>query len=316
MLYEPSTPFTVKTVRTAPARPAGPASVVPAAPLASAMQGRLSGPPGRSYLLLLSHMRSYSSLMAHLLGTSPEIDGYGESLLRYRSRLDLLRLRLRVRRATGQPLRGRWLLDKVLHNHIRPLYRWLPPGRVRALIFVRRPEPTLQSMLHLAHLQGDPVFQDAQRCCDYYVSRLHRLREDAERLGSAALHYDAEDLVQQPQALLDSVGDWLGLAQPLGLQYRVGSHSGKTGFGDPLPNIRSGQVLPASATTVRQRATLSPAILAEADAAYQRCRLALTALTAQAAQAAQPPKMAMTTTPAITAPWSAPCADMRLKASR
>ena len=45
-----------------------------------------------NYLFLLSHMRSYSSLMSHLLGSSPQIDGYGEMHLRYRTRLSLLAL--------------------------------------------------------------------------------------------------------------------------------------------------------------------------------------------------------------------------------
>src|SRR4051812_40983666 len=95
---------------------------------------RRNAPRERRYLLLLSHMRSYSSLLAHVLGSSPEVDGYGETLLRYQLPLDLWRLRRQVRRSTGQPLRGTWLLDKVLHNRIKPLDRWVEPERLRALI--------------------------------------------------------------------------------------------------------------------------------------------------------------------------------------
>jgi hypothetical protein len=229
-------------------------------------------------LLLLSHMRSYSSLLAHLLGSSPEVDGYGETLLRYRSRLDLLRLRHRIRRATGQPLRGRWLLDKVLHNHVRAPDRWLPPDRVRALIFVRQPVPTLLSMLTLARAQSDRHFDNhPQRCCDYYVSRLHRLREDAERLGESALVFDAEMLVTRPQALLSQVSGWLGLEQPLSPVYSIGRRTGEVGFGDPSVNIRSGRVLQRSASTVREDWVLPNAVLDEAQAAYSRCRTALRA---------------------------------------
>src|SRR5262245_13075611 len=41
-----------------------------------------------SPLFVLSHMRSYSSLLSHVLGSHPEIDGYCETHLRYRSGLD------------------------------------------------------------------------------------------------------------------------------------------------------------------------------------------------------------------------------------
>lgn len=225
------------------------------------------------YLLLLSHMRSYSSLLAHLLGTSPEINGYGEMLLRYRTRLDLWRLRSKIRKATGAPLQGRWLLDKVLHNHIRPLDRWLPQQRVRAVIFVRRPVPTLQSMLTLAAEQRDAQFRDdPQRCCDYYVSRLHRLREDAHRLGDGAVYFDAEALVDRPQPLLSGLSHWLGLQQPLAPRYTVGRRSGEVGFGDPSANIRSGCVLPATASTIQRDWVLPKDVVAEAEAAYRRCR--------------------------------------------
>ncbi|MDP1532854.1 MAG: hypothetical protein Q8L92_04665, partial [Rubrivivax sp.] len=136
-------------------------------------------PVRHDHLLLLSHMRSYSSLLAQLLGGAPEVEGYGETQLRYRTPLDLWRLRHTIRRATGQPLRGRWLLDKVLHNRIHPIERWVKAERVRAIIFLRQPGETLRSLLTLAdsHGGGEPL-SDPQKCCDYYVSRLHRLRQD------------------------------------------------------------------------------------------------------------------------------------------
>src|SRR5882724_3059676 len=124
------------------------------------------------YLLLLSHMRSYSSVLAHVLGSSHEIEGYGETHVRYRNVFDLWRLRRSIKRSTGQPLRGEWLLDKVLHNAVRPVDRFVGRDRVRSLIFLRRPERTLQSLLALARRKGSGAsFNDPQVCCDYYVSR-------------------------------------------------------------------------------------------------------------------------------------------------
>ncbi len=228
------------------------------------------------YLLLLSHMRSYSSVLAHLLGSAPAIEGYGESQLRYRWRLDLWRLARTIQRSTGEPLSGPWLLDKVLHNRVKPLDRLVEPERVRALIFLRRPERALQSLMALAASKGPgEAYNDAQACCDYYVSRLHRLREDGRRLGRRALYFDAEAVVQRPQALLDAIGHWLGVALPSALDYRVRRRSGDDGFGDFSANIRAGHVLGEERSTIERPRPLPAAVLSEAEAAWLRCRGAL-----------------------------------------
>lgn len=70
----------------------------------------------RRYILVLSHMRSYSSLLCHILGSHPQIAGYAEMHQGSRGRLDLLRLRARACRSLGGKLDGEFVLDKVLHN--------------------------------------------------------------------------------------------------------------------------------------------------------------------------------------------------------
>lgn len=231
---------------------------------------------GCRYVLLLSHMRSYSSLLAHLLGQSPHIEGYGETHVRYRNRLGPWLLERAVRRSVGRPLRGEWLLDKVLHNNVRPIERWVGEERVRALIFLRRPGPALRSALVQArrHPARDAL-RDADACCDYYVTRLHRLREDGERLRRRALYFDAETLVERPQALLDAIGEWLGLGARLATDYRPGSRTGEMRFGDLSPNIRAGRVLGTEHSTVHHAEAIPEPLLAEAEAAYRRCRSSL-----------------------------------------
>lgn len=239
-----------------------------------AWQAWLAGP--YRYLLLLSHMRSYSSVLAHVLDASPEIHGSGETQLRYRRPWDVWRLRRELRAATGRPLDGPWLLDKVLHNPVRPLDRWVGADRVRALVFLRRPDQALASIVTLARAEARPgPLTDPQAACDYYVERLHRLRRDGERLGRRALYFDAETLVERPTELLAGIGGWLGLAAPLVPRYRAGRRTGQPGWGDWSPNIRAGAVLDASHSTVRGAALPEASALAEARAAYERTRTAL-----------------------------------------
>lgn len=248
---------------------------VPAGPgwadrLRSAANGRFR------YLVLLSHMRSYSSVLAHMLGSAPEVEGCGETHVRYRNVFDLWRLRRRIRAGTGQPLRGHWLLDKVVHNETRPVDRFVGLERMRVLIFLRRPELAIASLMHLTRCQepGSPFVQ-AQACADYYVTRLHRLRADGERYGRHAMYFDAETVVERPQELLAAIGDWIGLARPPATEYRLAPGTSAYGFGDPLPNLRSGRLLDAAHSTVAKPPPVDRLALAEAQAAYERCRTAL-----------------------------------------
>src|SRR3569833_3463785 len=98
----------------------------------------------RSPLFILSHMRSYSSVLSHVLGSHPQIDGYCETHLRYRFSFDLLRLKWRVRKLTGEPLRGRYVLDKILHNYAVAT-AILDNPRTRGIILLRQPVDVVQS---------------------------------------------------------------------------------------------------------------------------------------------------------------------------
>jgi len=240
------------------------------------LYGLLKAQPSPRYLFLLSHMRSYSSLLAHLLGSSPHIDGYGESHLRYRHRIDLIRLRMAIERSTEEQIRGEWLLDKVLHNYVRVPDRLLRHDQMRALIFLRSPAASLRSILSLGVRNGEVLTSRyIQSVCDYYVSRLHRLRLDGERLRHNAMYFDSEALMQRPKQVLSTIADWLQLPTPLHDRYSVMTRSGEVGFGDPSANIRSGRVLGTRASTIDRNLAIPEAILNEAQAAYMRCRESL-----------------------------------------
>lgn len=237
-------------------------------------------PAKQRYLFLLSHMRSYSSLLSHVLGTCPEIDGYGETHIKYRNKLDLWRLRQRVHHSMGTELHAPWLLDKILHNYVRPPDRLVPQDCVRALIFLRRPEEALCSVVTMARTSATHnsigAMSSSQRACDYYVSRLHRLRTDGERIGQRAMYFDAEALIRQPQKLLRVLSQWLELSCPLRTEYQVLPRSGEVGFGDPSRNILAGRILDATSSTIADDVRIPDQVLREAEAAYRRCRASLT----------------------------------------
>ena len=223
----------------------------------------------RAPLFVLSHMRSYSSLLAHVLGSHPDIDGYCETHLRYHFPFDVLRLHWRVRQLTGEPLRGRYVLDKILHNYaISP--RILASPRTRAVLLLRQPVEVVQSILHMGtHL--DPVERNTnlEQVTGYYVARLQRLADLARGLGRRAAFVESEALLDLTDETLEFLRDYLELSGPLQRRYRSFSKTGEPGFGDPSPAIRSGEI--CGHHEKRSQFAVPSALIAKVAAEHAAC---------------------------------------------
>jgi hypothetical protein len=198
----------------------------------------------RGYILLISHQRSRSTLLAHILGSHPEIDGYSELHQHYESPLDLRAMTRRIEAATGERRHGRYALDKLLHNAgvVDPAI--LRRHDVKVVFLVRNPVDTIPSIVRLARTQGgDLVVGTPEGATDYYVKRLARIDRYSQLMGARAALVEAERLVADTDAVLASLTRYLGLATPLEPTYRRFPLSGQVGHGDPSPNILAGRVL-------------------------------------------------------------------------
>jgi hypothetical protein len=183
----------------------------------------------RRQVFLLGHMRSYSSVLSHILASHPQIDashpqidGGCESHIKYRTRFDLWRLQHRVRKLTGKPLRGDYVLDEVLHDY--PLAASiLSSSRTRAVVLVRRPADSVRSIIETG-LTDSPVpwHRDFERVARYYVTRLAGLLRLTEALRGRVVFLEAESLLSNTQEVLDQLAAFLELQSPL----QAGSISG------------------------------------------------------------------------------------------
>jgi hypothetical protein len=214
----------------------------------------------RAPLFILSHMRSYSSLLAHVLGSHPEIDGYCETHLRYYFPFDVLRLQWRVRKLIAEPLRGRYVLDKILHNYT--ISRSILDGRrTRAILLLRQPIDVVQSILHMGtHLDPLERNTNVEHVTNYYIARLERLAELSARLGRRAAFVESEAVLERTDDTLEFLRDYLELSGPLARQYRRFAKTGEPGFGDPSPTIRSGEI---NGSRARRAAFAMPSALIE-----------------------------------------------------
>jgi hypothetical protein len=234
----------------------------------------MPGSSARRYLFVLGHMRCYSSLLCHILGSHPQIDGYCETHVKYRTRFDLLRLRSRVVKLTGEPLRGRYVLDKVLHNYpFAPSI--LRSSNTFAVVMMRRPVPTVQSIVNMGlHYSDIAWYRDLDVVARYYEERVAALVRLADELRGRVMFMEAETLLSRTGDVLKSIGGLLELSEPLRSDYKRFAHTGEGGFGDPSETITTGRVT----DVVREPRTpvmLPAALVARLETAYAACSASL-----------------------------------------
>jgi hypothetical protein len=235
----------------------------------------------RARIFLLSHMRAYTSLVGHLLGSHPEIDGYYEMHQSYRSAADLETQAQRYAEHDPPKAGSRYLFDKLLHNDYTLALEALDPAPTVVLMSLRPPAPTLKSIVSLfARKPGDDPYADPAGAAAYYVERLHALADFARRYTGRFHYFDAELVPDASERLLSTLASWLLLGSPLQANYRTFARTGAAGAGDSSPAIAAGRILRSADD--HAEITLDAASLARAQTAYAECRRELIARAAAA----------------------------------
>jgi hypothetical protein len=226
-------------------------------------------------IFVVSHMRSFSTLLCHILGSHNEISGYVETHQSYMGRIDIKQLTHRIRETTGEPVASRYVLDKMLHNYVYIAPSVLGRSNVKVLFLVRNAEDTLKSILNLflgQHTKG-PI-TNAEEALDYYATRLRKIEEYSAQLGRHARFLESEKLIDDTDAALAGLSRWLELSEPLSANYRTFKFTGVDHFGDPSPSIRTGSIV-ASADVRHQTyvpVSVPESVLQRGQAVYATCR--------------------------------------------
>jgi len=222
-------------------------------------------------IFLLSHMRAYTSLAGHILGSHPQINGYYEMHLSYEDAAALDR-QLEAFRQDEVPKPGsRYLFDKLLHNDYV-----LTPGRLgvaelKVLIALAEPAHTIRSIVHLFRQKPDPdLYASPVEAARYYVDRVRALDVFCQTSAWPYFYFDAELLQRAPGKLLPRLTGWLALDSPLSERYEVFSQTGKPRRGDTSARVRSGSI--DRTRTDYSDVVIPEEVLSLAQAAYRECR--------------------------------------------
>lgn len=221
------------------------------------------------YLFILSHMRSRSSVLSHVLGSNSEICGYSELQQSYTGRLDLLRMRAEIHREAKCSLSNKFMLDKLLHDHCFVSDDLLELAKPKIVFLIREPEGTIKSMIDLGQRTGDKAYLDPGRVGQYYCSRLSSLERYADKVAGEYFFIDANDVVDNTDAVLASLSTWLGLQTPLDKHYSSFRDTGKRQRGDSSDNIKVGVI---KRTEEHPNINIPRDVLRLAEVSYRRCK--------------------------------------------
>jgi hypothetical protein len=228
-------------------------------------------PDRRARIFLLSHMRAYTSLAGHILGSHPQINGYYEMHLGYEDASALDRQLETFLQDEALKPGCRYLFDKLLHNDYALKPERLGLANIKILVALADPEHTIRSIVHLFRQKPDPdLYASPVEAAKYYVERLRAIAEFCRTSDWPYYYFDAELLLRAPEKLLPRLTAWLELDSPLSERYEVFSQTGKARRGDTSQRVRSGRI-----DRVRSDYSDVPIpqeVLGAAEEAYRVCR--------------------------------------------
>lgn len=203
-------------------------------------------PSPHRFVFVLGHMRSGSSLLAHILASHPRFVGFGETHVRYDSHAKFEHAVLKTRFLLGRARLGdAFVVDQVNHNHLVPNSALAGEPVAGAVVVIREPERSLASILALFGSGGadDRGWTEADALA-YYCERLRGLTASAEAVRDrCALLVRYEELVERTDHVLAAMRGFFGVAEAFSTTYKTHRKTGIGGFGDPSTNILSGRVV-------------------------------------------------------------------------
>ncbi|MGK7880678.1 MAG: sulfotransferase family protein [Crocosphaera sp.] len=191
-------------------------------------------------LFILSHMRSGSSLLTHLLNSNPEIIGYGETHINYSSELDFKTLMFKVYwNIKNYQMDHKYLLDKVLHNHKFLTDNFLVSDQVYSIFLIREPQRTLASILEIK-----PQWSE-EKALIYYQERLGVLESYARLINNKKQSFfiTHEQLIDQTDLVFNGLKNFLETQESFSEQYETLRTTGRKGIGDSSENIKAGYII-------------------------------------------------------------------------
>lgn len=192
--------------------------------------------PDSKYVFLLSHMRSRSSLLSHIVASSPEVDGAGELQICYNNVKKGL-----VKNNLSHSSQSRLVFDKILHNELTKNDDFFGCD-FKFIIMLRPIEDTIQSLASMWKRDGYESSFNPEGI-NYLIKRLEFLKEKAQLMKGKFYYIDSDQLVSTPELVLYGLSNFLELSTLLSDRYEVTKDTGNKGYGDTSEFIQKGKIV-------------------------------------------------------------------------
>ena len=234
----------------------------------------------KTHIFLLSHMRAYTSLFGHIMGSNPAICGYYEMHIGYHSWKSPIRQKLLYFEQEKPKPGFSCMFDKILHNdhYISP--DLLNSHRAKAIFCLRQPRVVIPSILKL-YRDTDPAheFNSEVFATRYYIERLAMLESIDGAMERDFFYLDAESIKRRSNEFLGSLSDWLQLATPLSDTYSLQQNTSRERYGDTSATLRECRI--SKEASHYEHWPVDEALMQDADAAYRKARSTLLRLSAR-----------------------------------
>jgi len=230
-----------------------------------------ASPERYARIFLLSHMRAFTSLAGHILGSHPQINGYYEMHLSYTDASALDKQLALYQQSDALKPNSRYLFDKLLHNDYLLQPERLGLANTKILISLLEPEHTIKSIVNLfAQKEIEDLYASPLEAANYYIARVKALADFSQANQRGYYYFDAELWQRSPEILLPKLSDWLELDSPLSERYERFSHTGKSGKGDSSQRIHHGSIDKTKSNY--SHIAIPEEALKAAQKAYRDCR--------------------------------------------
>ncbi len=201
------------------------------------------------YLLVFAHMRSGSTLLVHLLNSSPQIIGYGESKTLYCNEADFDTLLSKVSLFFGKiRLSEKYVMDKIVQDELFVKTDLLHRPDVQCIFLLRDATQTLPSITDM-YIRVFPQLHanwtgGENEALEYYQSRLNKLARLAEEAsnGNKPILVTYDEILSCPEEVFKLLQNSLGIDNNFSDNYSIHKATGVPVIGDFSQEIRTGKI--------------------------------------------------------------------------
>lgn len=200
-------------------------------------------------IFIMGHMRCGSTALSNILCSHPQISGYGEAHIRYKSRSELGLLVLNQIKRNSYRQNSTYLFDKILHSRYDS-EDFADFFESRVIFMIREPIKTIQSIRNLFSSIGSNEYSNDISVSDYYEERICSLMANWEKFPPLhRIGISFEQLKANPEKNLEKISEMIGLAPQLTNNYQQPKNGLAHGAGDPLTSHKYNKIISENIST-------------------------------------------------------------------